>query len=226
MRHRGIFNLFAKSPFGPTQKHLKKAIECAQQLRPLFEAVCDANDDEMQQVVERIDRLEHETDEIKNEIRNHLPKSLFLPVDRRDLLELIHMQDSIADSTQEVAGILTLKPLRLPDDLKPDVMSFIDEILSTCDLASKIGSELDELTEATFGGPEAEKVLKMIEQLDDYENKSEMLERRLSRRLFALEAQMKPIDVMLWYQVFFTAGQVANYAERMGNRLRLLIAQA
>ena len=223
---RSIFDLFAKSPFGPTQAHLKKAIECAQQLRPLFEAVFAEEQYEIQQVVDRIDELEHQTDQLKNEIRDHLPKSLFLPVDRRDLLELIHMQDSIADSTQETAGILTLKKLQLPDTLKPDVLNLINEILVTCDMAMAIGSELDELTESSFGGPEAEKVLEMINQLDDAETKSDVIGVRLARQLFALEDQMSPVDIMLWYQIFYTAGQVANYAERMGNRLRLLIAQA
>jgi predicted phosphate transport protein (TIGR00153 family) len=226
MRGRSIFNLFAKSPFGPTQAHMKKSVACARQLRPLFEAVCAEDDDEIQRVTDLIDQLEDETDQIKNEIRNSLPKSLFLPVDRRDLLELIHMQDSIADSVQEVAGMLSLKKLRLPEDLKPAVMNLVDDILSTCDMAAAISAEMDELAEASFGGLEADKVLEMIEQLDDTETKSDMIGRRLVRQLFAVEDQMKPVDVMLWYQIFLTAGQVANYAERMGNRLRLLIARA
>ncbi len=222
---RSIFNLFAKSPFGPTQAHMKKAIECAQQLRPLFEAVHADDEKEIHRITAVIDQLEHETDGIKNEIRDHLPKSLFLPIDRRDLLELIHTQDSIADSTQEVAGLLTLKKLRLPEELKSDVMNFIDEILVTCDVAATIGAEMDELAEASFGGPEANRVLEMINQLDDVETKSDVIGRDLARKLFAMEDRMNPVDVMLWYQIFYTAGQVANYAERMGNRLRLLIAR-
>jgi predicted phosphate transport protein (TIGR00153 family) len=222
---RSIFNLFAKSPFVPTQAHLKKAIACAQQLRPLFEAVCADDEEEIQRVTALIDQLEHKTDGIKNEIRNHLPKSLFLPIDRRDLLELIHIQDSIADSTQEVARLLTLKKLRLPEALQSDVMNFIDEILVTCDMAAAIGTEMDELTEASFGGPEADKVLEMINQLDNVETKSDVIGRNLARKLFAMETEMTPVDVMLWYQIFCAVEQVANYAERMGNRLRLLIAR-
>jgi uncharacterized protein len=226
MRSRSIANLFSKSPFGPTQAHLKKAIECAQELRPLFEAALASDTERLDAVTERINELEHETDLIKNEIRDTLPRSLFLPVDRRDLLDLIHMQDSIADSAQEVAGLLSLKALWLPDDLKPVVMQLIEEILVTCDMALAIGSEMDELSETSFGGPEAERVLSMINQLDDVETKSDVLGVQLSKALFAREDEMKPVDVMLWYKIFYTAGQVANYAERMGNRLRLLIAHA
>ena len=223
---RSIFELFAKSPFGPTQAHLKKSIECAQQLHPLFEAAFAGNQDEIQQVVDKINELEHEADQLKNEIRNSLPKSLFMPVDRRDLLELIHMQDSIADSTQEAAGMLTLKKLKLPEVLKPDALNLIDEVLVTCDMGLAIGSEIDELAESSFGGPEADRVLEMINQLDDAETKSDVIGVHLARELFSLEDQMSPVDIMLWYQIFYTAGQVANNAERMGNRFRLLIARS
>ena len=226
MRGRSILNLFTRSPFGPTQEHMKKAIECAQQLRPLFEAVFAEDDDEVHRVTDLINQLEHEADQIKNELRNHLPKSLFLPVDRRDLLELIHMQDSIADSTQEVAGMLTLKKLRLPEELQPDALQLIEETLVTCDVAMAISAEMDELAEASFGGPEADRVLEMINQLDDVETKSDVVGVRLARQLFSYEDRMTPVNVMLWYQIFYTTGQVANYAERMGNRLRLLIARA
>lgn len=226
MLSRSILGLFAKSPFGPTQSHLKKVIECAHQLRPLFEAVYVEDENEIHKVANRINQLEHEADELKNSIRDSLPKSLFLAVDRRDLLDLIHIQDSIADSTQEVSGLLSLKRLRLPEALRPDTQHLIDEILVTCDMAGAIGDEMESLTEASFGGPEAERVLGMIKQLDDVETKSDVIGLALARRLFTLEDQMKPVDVMLWYYIFYTTGQVANNAERMGNRLRLLIARS
>ena len=225
MPGRSIFGMFSKSPFGPTQGHLKKAIECAHQLRPLFEAVYAGDQEEIMRVTDHINALEHEADELKNDIRDRLPRSMFLAVDRRDLLDLIHIQDAIADSTQEVTGMLSLKTLHLPEDLKPDAQHLIDEVLVTVDMASAIGSEMDELMEASFGGPEAERVLEMINQLDDVETKSDVIGVRLARQLFALEEQLSPVDIMLWYQIFYTVGQVANNSERMGNRLRSLIAR-
>jgi predicted phosphate transport protein (TIGR00153 family) len=223
---RSILGLFAKSPFGPTQAHMKKAVECAQQLQPLFEAAFADDYAEIERVRNLINQLEHEADQMKNEIRNQLPKSLFLPVDRRDLLDLIHIQDHIADSVQEVAGMLTLKELHLPEALKEDASHLIEETLVTVDMAGAISAQMDELGIAGFGGREAEKVIDLIDQLDDVETKSDVTGVRLARKLFASEDQFSPVDLMLWYQIFYTAGQVANNAERMGNRFRLLIARA
>ena len=50
-------------------------------------------------------RLEHEADEIKHEIRSHLPRRFFMAVERRDMLEILDAQDSIADVAQDIAEL-------------------------------------------------------------------------------------------------------------------------
>ena len=43
--------------------------------------------------------------------------------------------------------------------------------------------------------------------------------------LFAQEDNMKPVSVMFWYQLIQWIGDLADYAEKVGDRLRLLIAR-
>ena len=50
----------------------------------------------MEDLARQISKQEHEADIIKNEIRNHLPKSIFLPVSRSDTLSFLKEQDAIA----------------------------------------------------------------------------------------------------------------------------------
>ncbi len=45
------------------------------------------------------------------------------------------------------------------------------------------------------------------------------------RELFRLESELSPVTVMLWYQIIDWIGDVADNAEKVGNRLRLLIAR-
>jgi hypothetical protein len=47
----------------------------------------------------------------------------------------------------------------------------------------------------------------------------------LSRELFALEETLSPVSVILWYQQIKLIGNLADYAEKVGNRLRLLLAR-
>ena len=72
---------------------------------------------------ERIFEKEAEADRIKNDLRGALPKSLFMPVDRRDLLEVLQMQDSIADTAQDIAGLLIERRMEIPDFMQQPMLA-------------------------------------------------------------------------------------------------------
>ena len=81
-------NLFGRSPIRPIQEHMQVANEAAQHLPELFRASA-ANDWERAQLVHQdILAAEKSADKLKRSVRRHLPKSLFLPVPRSDLLSL------------------------------------------------------------------------------------------------------------------------------------------
>lgn len=223
---RGLLNkVFGQSPFGAIQHQMTQVMNCVGQLVPLYEAVVAGQQEAIAAVVAQIDALEEAADVAKNAIRDHLPRQLLLPVDRRDLLELVHHLDSMADSLQEAAGLLVLRPMRLPADLAEIALAFARDVAGVASQAAEILDHLDELLEATFGGPEAEQVLAMIDQLDAGETKSELLCREMIRSLFASQGQLTDLEIMLWREILTHTANIANYAERAGNRLRLLIAK-
>ena len=110
--------LFGQSPFKPLQEHVRVVVNCANAVLPLFQAVKEENPKKVEKVRTRIYALENEADTIKNELRTNLPKSMFMPVDRRDLLEILDLQDyvlselnkNIACSIKKAEKILGYKP--------------------------------------------------------------------------------------------------------------------
>ena len=112
-------SLFGRSPFKPMQEHMRVVRKCAAQVTKLFEALCKGDQEKVEAVKERIFELENEADAIKNELRAHLPKSLFMPVDRRDLLEVLDLQDSIADTAQDIAGLLVERKMEVAEGNGP-----------------------------------------------------------------------------------------------------------
>ena len=176
-------------------------------------------------IKDKIFEEEANADRIKNELRTHLPKSLFMAVDRRDLLDLLQMQDSIADTAQDIAGLLVERPMEVPEPLKEPVQQLTQRCVDVCEHALKIIEELDELVETGFRGKEASRVTDMINELNSIEDETDELGLKLTRELFQQEDSIKPVSVMMWYQLIQWIGDLADYAEKVGDRLRLLIAQ-
>ena len=218
-------NLFGKSPFSALQGHMRVVLECVNQMPALFVALASGDHNEVAAVKDIIFEKEEEADRIKNEMRNRLPKSLFMPVDRRDLLEVLQMQDSIADTAQDIAGLLVERPMELPEFMQEPMFTLTHRCVEVCEKSAEIIEELDELLAMGFRGKEASRVEEMVTALNKLEDETDLLGLELTRRLFQHEDEIKPVSVMMWYQMIQWVGDLADYAEKVGDRLRLMIAR-
>lgn len=217
--------LFGKSPFKAVQEHMRVATQCAGQVPDLFEALGAGDKAKLEQVKDKIFELEDQADNLKNSMRAHLPKSLFMPVDRRDLLEVLGMQDSIADTAQDIAGLLMEREMEVPVGMREPIVTLAKRCVDACNQSLKVVEELDELVETGFGGRESSKVVEMLAELSAIEDDTDRLGMELTRNLFSHEDEMKPVSVIFWYQLIQWTGDLADFAEKTGDRLRLLIAR-
>ncbi|MGD2137581.1 MAG: TIGR00153 family protein [Gammaproteobacteria bacterium] len=217
-------SLFGKSPLKALQRHMRVVLECAHEIPPLFEALAASDQARVASTKNKIFEREAEADKIKNELRGALPKSLFMPVDRRDLLEVLQMQDSIADTAQDIAGLLVERRMEMPEFLTEPILELTQRCIDACDQSANIIEELDELLAMGFRGREVNRVEQMVERLNLIEDETDELGIVLSRRLFEHEDEIKPVSVMMWYKLIEWIGDLADYAEKVGDRLRLLIA--
>lgn len=216
-------SLFAPSPVRPMQRHIQIAVSCAKAVLPLFEDMAAGRTDTLGSHRETIDRLEHEADAVKNEIRDHLPKRLFMAMERRDLLEILDFQDSIADVAQDIAGLAELRSMTLPEPLAEPVLALVRRVIAACEHAERIINELDELVETGFKGREAGRVQEMIDSLSRIETDTDQLAEKAVRRLFAMEQELG-VGTFFWYEWIAWMADLADYSERVGNRLRLFLA--
>lgn len=217
-------NLFGTSPVMPIEKHCDIVYRCAKQLRPFFTAAIAKDWKAAAKVREEIEQLEHEADDLKKTIRLHLPKSLFMPVPREDILELLLVQDKIANRTRDVSGIVLGRKMRIPDAVAEDFLEFVDRNVDAAKQARKSVRELDELFTAGFRGAEVQLATELIEELDKIETDTDAMQARLRASVFKIEDSLNPVDAVFLYQVIDLTGQIADMAERVGRRLELLLS--
>ena len=219
-----LANIFGSSPVQPLEKHIGIAYSCAKKLRAFFDAVVRNDWEVAASVRSEIESLEHEADNLKKEIRLHLPKSLFMPVPREDLLELLLVQDKIANRTRDVSGIVLGRRMQIPAEIAERFLDFVDRNIDAAKQARKSVRELDELFTAGFRGAEVDLVVKLIEELDQIETDTDERQAELRSALFEIERSLNPIDAVFMYKVIELTGEIADMAERVGRRLELLLS--
>ena len=219
-----ISSVFAKSPFKPLRNHMDKVVESVTPLEDFFNFLFVEDFLKLEKIKDQIIEAEDAADSIKNEVRNHLPQNIFMPINRRDLLEILDMQDSIADVSQDIAVLLNQRKMKLNRELHEDVIVFVKKSQTVCYLTRDLIHEFGYLIESGFGLNETKKMFKMIDNISFLETEADRLEDALVERLYGIEKDMYPVDVMFWYKVFELVGDVADYSKKTSNRLRLTIA--
>ena len=220
-----ISEMLGSSPVHPIQNHIGTACKCAMLLPKVFEAA-NLNDwNKVDTINEEIRELEHEADEQKLNIRSNLPKSLFMPVPRQDLLELVLVQDKIANITKSISGMIKQRKIQIPVVMYQEFFEFVKLCVDATKFAKKSVNELDELYETGFRGAEVKLVQKLIDELDKIETKTDVLQNAMQQSLFKIEKELPPIDVMFLYKLIDKVAALADMSERVGRRLELLLAK-
>lgn len=218
-------NLFGRSPIKPLQEHMASAVKAVAELPRFFDAVLAGDWEQAAAAQQQITDWEHKADDLKRQLRLHLPKSLFLPVPRTDLLELLTMQDRIANRAKDIAGIVLGRKMVFPPALHQPIQEFVLSGVHTAEQALKAINELDSLLETGFSDRELTVVERMIQDLDNLEQQADKLEINLRSLLFQLESQLPPVEVMFLYSVIDWIGDLSNRAHDVGGRFQLLLAR-
>jgi len=218
-------NIFGASPVRPLQLHMAKVTECVAKLLPYFDAVLKQDWDSANELYNTISSLEQEADKRKKELRLNLPKGMMLPVSRRDLLEVLTMQDNIANKAKDIAGLVLGRKMIFPEVLGAQIHSYVQRCIDTATQAENTVNELDELVETGFKGSELELVEKMIQRLDEIESDTDKIQVAIRASLYSIEKTLAPVDAMFMYKIIEDIGAVADISQRVGSRLQIMLAR-
>ena len=215
-----ILNLFGRSPFAPLESHMEEVTACVLLLNELFDALQRKDYQKLEETAAKISKQEHQADLIKNDIRNHLPKGLFLPMDKESLLEILYLQDSIADSAEDAAVVVTLKKIEMPPSFVSDFFEFLAKTHETFQGARRIIKEMHDLLESSFGGIEAEKVRQMVHIVSAHEHEADLIQRKVLKKLLSLEPELTYTTFYLWQKILESLASISNLSENLAQRVR------
>jgi predicted phosphate transport protein (TIGR00153 family) len=222
---RTIHQLFGKSPFEPLVAHTEKVAEAADLVRPLFDSYVAGDYKRCNEIYSEISQVEHDADTIKEDIRDHLPRYLFLPVDRGDIILYVRQQDHIADAAEDVAMLITLRDMETPEPFRTLLLKLVDEVVTATDLLLVAGKEMAALLESSFGGPEVDKVRGLVKEVANQESRADETQHKTAKALLSPDCELDPVSISLWMHAIQVLGNLANAAENTGDVLRTMMAR-
>ena len=226
MTNKGnISSLFGKSPISPLQQHMKKVHSCIKEFG-VFAKAANAEDwDKAQTAQISISDKEHKADKLKKKLRMNLPSTFMMPFSRRDLLDVLLIQDSIANITKDLAGLMMSRRMVFPKEFAEDFIKLTGLCIKTSAAALVAINELDELLETAFSSRERKIVDQMIKKINELEHDTDIAQSEIREKLFALESSLAPVDVMFYYRAIEWLGETADAAQKVGSRFEVMLTK-
>ncbi|MDB2525275.1 TIGR00153 family protein [Mariniblastus sp.] len=214
-----IGKLFGRSPFSQIQLHMEQVNKCIGKMSDALDAVKAGNFESLDRISNEVSELEHEADQIKADIRERLLKRFFMPIDRSEVLEILSLQDSLADTAEDVCKVLTLKRLPFPEDLVEDFDKFVGFNIKACEICASIINQMDELIESGFGGIEAERIRGLAKETALAEHEADVVQLQLLKKIYAHDTDFSTGEFHLWMRVTRVLSRLANDSENLANRI-------
>ena len=174
---------------------------------------------------ETIVELENRADDIKNNIRNNLPKSLFMSVSREDLLGLVMTMDEIPNAAKDISGIMIGRKMSIPKQVKDQFISCSTAAIKAANQASEAVRKVDDMQKSGFGDNDAAALSDLVAHLEQIERENDELEIALRQELFECEKEYDPIDMIFLYDIINKIGSLADISQTVGHLLVRLVSR-
>jgi hypothetical protein len=225
MTNESILGIFAKSPFVSLQKHMDIGKQAAIALQNFLTSAGVSDWSKAKQYRQEIIDLEHAADDIKNQIRTHLPKSLFMSVSREDLLDLVYTMDGIPNTAKDISGIMIGRQMEIPNQIAEQFSAFVKAAIKAAKQASAAIEKVDEVRRGGFSSSDADLLQDLVAELELLEHENDDLEAALRNDFFEIEKDFPAVDAMFLYDIFNRIGSLADISQTAGHILIRLVSK-
>jgi len=214
-----------RSPFDQLLDHMGKVRECINILGDGLIHYYNGNYEGFSELAKKVSEIEHEADIIKGNIRNHLPSSILMPVDKGRFLWALREQDSILDHAENLVEMLDMRHTKIPKELQPIFIEHCKLVVETVEAMELAVESIRDLVETGFVKREREHTKQYIHKVHDWEYIADQKRYEMTRGVYELEKKLEPMDVYHLLKIIDWVDDIADHAENVADWLRSMIAK-
>ena len=213
-----------KSPMAGLLIHFEKVQECVAFINGSLECHMSATGScsSIRELATQIDELEKEAEQIKRNIRNHLPRSYFLAVDKELFFRYTNYQDNIMDSAQNALHWLAMRPIAFTPEVRANFIHLLSDVMV---IMEQLGNALEITIELVEGKSLMRNNAKQeIWEVRDQRGKIRKLADKIKRDLMSAENEKDFKDIYQAIHFVQCLEDMSSNCEACADILRVMIA--
>jgi uncharacterized protein len=218
-----LSKLFRESPFERLLAHAETVRSGGPAFRKAIQCYLASECGDFERLHNEITAIEDNADKIKQNIRAHLPKGIWMPVDKFQFLWYLREEDKVMDSMQDALHWLSYRTTSVPDSLVEDLDLMLDQALQVIEqLPLMVTGAIHYFR--THSETQREEVKQIIHTLRQMEAESDRIERKLKSDIFSLTVS-DPSTTFHLIRFVEYIGEISNHAENAGDMMRAMVAR-
>ena len=214
-----------KSPFGQLLEHMGKVKKCIDILEDGLIRYYEGDYKSFADTSKKVSKIEHEADLIKGNLRNHLPSTIFMPVDKGKFMWALREQDKILDHAESLVSMLDMRHTKIPKELKNLFIEHVRLVSKTVGEMELAVENIKDLVETSFVKREREQTKEFIYKVHRYEWEADKKKIEMTKGIYKLEKKLDPMDVYHLLKIADWVDDIADHAENVADWLRAMIAK-
>jgi predicted phosphate transport protein (TIGR00153 family) len=214
-----------KTPFRQLVNHMCKVREGIGLLHDSILKYYTGDYKGFSEIAKKISKIEHEADIIKGNLRNHLPSSLLMPVDKGKFLWALREQDAILDHAENLAELLDMRHTKIPKELQKTFIEHANLVMDTIKAMEDAVCNIRDLVETGFVKRERDQTKEFIHKIHELEYKADKKKYEMNKGIYKLEKKLDPMDVYHLLKITDWVDEIADHAENVADWLRSMIAK-
>ncbi len=216
-RRSTLENALFDSPFEGLNKHSKFIKLAIGELKKGVEFYTEGEFDKAEKCFDRVSKIEHQADKIKIQIRENLPRFIFMPITREDFLTLLKESDAILDYAEDVSVLLPMREEEIPDMVQDDFKEFSEKVFESVKQFEEMMNIFTELLKSSFSEKAKKRAKELQIELSDREHEADRIERGISKDLFNYDEE--PLTAVHLLKVVDRMDSIADHAENVGDMI-------
>jgi len=214
-----------KTPFSQLLDHISKVRECIDILGTGLVKYYKGDYSDISDLSKQVSKIEHQADLIKGNLRNHLPSSLFMPVDKGKFLWALREQDAILDHAENLVVMLDMRHTKIPNELQDLFIEHSKLVMKTVKAMEDSVCNIKDLVETSFIKKEREQTKEFIYKVHKLEYKADKKKYEINKGIYNIEKKLDPMDVYHLLKIADWVDDIADHAENVADWLRAMIAK-
>ncbi len=214
-----------KSPFGQLLEHMGKVRECINLLGDGLIRYYKGDYRSFSKLSERVSKIEHEADLIKSNIRNHLPSSILMPVDKGKFMWALREEDKILDHAEKLVTMLDMRHTKIPKELQELFIDHVKLVVQTVNAMENSVETIKDLIETSFVKREREQTKQFIYKVHNFEYEADQKKYAMVKGIYKLEKKLDPMDTYHLLKIADWVDDIADHAENVADWMRAMIAK-